>query len=329
MRAILIREPGPPDVLEAGEAPDPELRPGHLRIRVAATSVNRADLLQRQGHYPAPAGWPDDVPGLEYAGTVEALGAGVTGWAPGDRVMGLVGGGGYAELVVVRADHAIRIPEGLPLTQAAAVPEVFITAHDALTARLGLRDGETLLIHAVGSGVGTAALQLAKARGCRVIGTSRTAWKLERARELGLDVAVDAATGDWSREVLRATAGRGVHAVLDLVGGGYLNQNLRVLATLGRQVVVGLTAGRVAEIDLGAVLTKRLTLVGTALRSRSDAEKAAAARAFERDVIPLLQSGAVRPIIDQILPITEAARAHQLVQANRTFGKVVLVWGAG
>ncbi|HUG39175.1 MAG TPA: NAD(P)H-quinone oxidoreductase [Longimicrobiales bacterium] len=326
MRAIVISEPGPPEVLRLAERRDPVAGPGQLLVRVAATSVNRADLLQRQGHYPAPPGSPDDIPGLEYAGTVEAVGEGADRWKEGDRVMGLVGGGGYAELVAVPASQAMGIPESLSLEQAAAVPEVFITAHDALGARLHLRAGETLLIHAVGSGVGTAALQLAKALGCPVIGTSRTPWKLARARELGLDLAVDASSGEWSRAVRDATDGRGVEAILDLVGGAYLKQNLRTLATLGRQVVVGLTAGRTAEIDLGAVLAKRITIVGTALRSRSPAEKAEVASAFEREVVPLLRSGAVRPIVHDVLPMRDAARAHALLESNRTFGSVVLRW---
>lgn len=326
MRAVAISEPGGPGVLRLEERPDPGLGAGHVLVRVAATSVNRADLLQRQGHYPAPPGAPDDIPGLEYAGTVEAVGDGVVRWRPGDRVMGLVGGGGYAELVVVPADQAIPVPDGLPLEAAAAVPEVFITAHDALTARLALRPHETVLIHAVGSGVGTAALQLLKAAGGRVIGTSRSAWKLERAMALGLDAAVDASAGEWYHAVRDATGGRGVDAVLDLVGGDYLNQNLRVLATLGRQVVVGLTGGRTAEIDLGAVLSKRITIIGTALRTRSPAEKAEVAAAFERDVLPLLASRAVRPVIHEVIPMADAARAHALLASNRTFGKVVLTW---
>ncbi|HSH45458.1 MAG TPA: zinc-binding dehydrogenase, partial [Longimicrobiales bacterium] len=214
----------------------------------------------------------------------------------------------------------------LSLNEAAAVPEVFITAHDALTARLGLQAGETLLIHAVGSGVGTAALQLAKAMGCRVIGTSRTGWKLDRARGLGLDVAIDASGGEWVDGV-RDAAPEGVDAILDLVGGAYLDGNLRSLKTLGRQVVVGLTAGRTAEIDLGRLLSRRLTLVGTALRSRSAAEKAAVTRGFTRDVVPLLADGSVRPIIHDTLPMTDAARAHELVESNATFGNVVLAWG--
>ena len=326
MKAIVITEPGPPEVLQLADRPDPVPGPGTILVRVAATSVNRADLLQRQGHYPAPPGAPEDIPGLEYAGTVEAVGEGVTRWKAGDRVMGLVAGGGYAERVVVPADHALPVPDALSLAEAAAVPEVFITAHDALTARLGVRDGETVLVHAIGSGVGTAALQLARARGCRVIGTSRSPWKLDRARALGLDVAVDASSGEWIHTVQDATDGRGVDAVLDLVGGDYLTQNLRALAPLGRLVVVGLTGGRTAELDLGAVLARRLTIVGTALRTRSDPEKAEATASFERDVLPLLASRAIRPLIHATLPMSDAPRAHEMLESNRTFGSVVLAW---
>jgi NADPH:quinone reductase len=326
MKAIVITGAGGPDVLRLSEAPEPEAGPGQVAVRVAATAVNRADLLQRQGHYPAPDGWPPHIPGLEYAGVVEALGAGVTGLAPGDRVMGLVGGGAYAERVVVAAGEAVRVPDGLSLEEAAAVPEVFITAQDALATRLCLAPGEALLIHAVGSGVGTAALQLARAWGGRVLGTSRTGWKLDRARELGLDLAMETDDGRFADRVMEATDGRGVDAILDLVGGGYLEENLRSLATLGRQVVVGLTAGRTATLDLGALLRKRLTLVGTVLRSRPGPERLAVARAFADDVVPLLADGRVRPVIHAILPAADAARAHALVESNQTFGKVVLTW---
>jgi NADPH:quinone reductase len=227
---------------------------------------------------------------------------------------------------VVAAGEAVRVPDGLSLEEAAAVPEVFITAQDALATRLCLAPGEALLIHAVGSGVGTAALQLARAWGGRVLGTSRTGWKLDRARELGLDLAMETDDGRFADRVMEATDGRGVDAILDLVGGGYLEENLRSLATLGRQVVVGLTAGRTATLDLGALLRKRLTLVGTVLRSRPGPERLAVARAFADDVVPLLADGRVRPVIHAILPAADAARAHALVESNQTFGKVVLTW---
>lgn len=326
MKAVVITEPGPPDVLRLLDVPAPEPRDGEIRVRVEAAGVNRADLLQRQGHYPAPAGWPANIPGLEYAGTVESVGPNVTLWSPGDRVMGLVGGGACAEHVVVPTDEALPVPAGMDPARAAAVPEAFITAHDALRARLGVRSGESVLIHAVGSGVGTAALQLAKARGVRVIGTSRTGWKLERAAELGLDVAVRPDDGAFADAVLEATGGQGVEAVLDLVGGDYLEENLRCAAALGRIVLVGLTRGRSAELDLGTVLRKRLTLVGTVLRSRSSVEKAAAARAFAGEGLPLLTRGDVVPLIHEVIPMQEAARAHALLESNETFGKVVLRW---
>ncbi len=326
MRAVVITEPGGPAVLRLRDVPDPEPGPGEIRVRVEAAGVNRADVFQRQGHYGAPPGWPEDIPGLEYAGTVDGVGENVAVWAPGDRVMGLVGGGGYAEYVVVQADEAIAIPDALTPTEAAAIPEVFITAHDALRARLGVRAGETLLIHAVGSGVGTAALQVAEAWGATVFGTSRSDWKLERARDLGLDMAIDASREDFADTVLAATAGRGCHAILDLVGGAYLEGDVRCLGGLGRVVVVGLTAGRRAELDLGALLRKRITIRGTVLRNRAPVEKAAAARLFAEDVVPLLTHGRVRPVIHEVMPMEEVGRAHELLESNQTFGKVVLNW---
>ncbi|MFW5952027.1 MAG: NAD(P)H-quinone oxidoreductase [Gemmatimonadota bacterium] len=326
MRAVVITEPGAPNVLRLQDVPDPVPAPGEVRVRVEAAGINRADLLQRQGHYPAPPGWPADIPGLEYTGVVDALGPDVGVWAPGDRVMGLVGGGAYAEYVVVPADEAIAVPDPLDTTVAAAIPEAFITAHDALRTRIGIRGGETLLIHAVGSGVGTAALQLADAWGVRVLGTSRSEWKLERATSLGLDVPIRAETGDFADAVLAATGRQGVPAILDLVGGDYLEGNLRCVSTLGRIVVVGLTRGRRAILDMGALLRRRVTLVGTVLRSRSSAEKAAATRAFARDGLRYIVRGRIEPPIHEVLPMAEAARGHALLESNETFGKVVLAW---
>ncbi len=326
MRAVVITEPGEPDVLRLAEVPTPEPGRRDLLVRVRASAVNRADLLQRLGRYPAPPGWPEQVPGLEYAGAVEAVGADVQRWTVGDRVMGLVGGGGHAEYVVVHERMALPVPDRLDDAEAAAVPEVFITAHDALFTRLGVGLGEWLLIHAVGSGVGTAALQLARSAGVRVLGSTRSAWKLERARELGLDVGIDTAREDFVARVLEETAHDGVHAILDLVGGAYLAGNIRVLRTLGRQVVVGLPSGHAADLDLGALLRKRLTLVGTALRSRPLEEKIAATRRFEQQVIPLLADGTVRPVVHERLSMAEAPEAHRMLEENETFGKVVLVW---
>jgi putative PIG3 family NAD(P)H quinone oxidoreductase len=324
MKAILIAAAGGPEVLQLGTAPIRAPGPGEIRVRVHAAGINRADLLQRRGLYPPPPGWPLDIPGLEYAGEVEDLGRGAEMWRLGDRVMGLVGGGGYAEYVVVPENEAMAIPERLSFAEAAAIPEVFITAHDALFTQLGLASGERVLILAVGSGVGTAALQLAKAAGATVLGTSRTASKLKRAQELGLDVAIDASEEDIAQAVKRATDGEGVNVVLDLVGGPYLTASLESLATKGRMIVVGLTAGRKAEIDLGTVLRKRLHIVGTSLRMRAPAEKVAAARAFERDVGDWLASGQVRPVIDRMYPFGTVVEAHRQMEADANFGKIVL-----
>ncbi len=241
--------------------------------------------------------------------------------------MGLVGGGGYAEAVVVSEAEVLPVPAGLALEAAGAVPEAFITAHDALFTQMRLQAGETLLVHAVGSGVGTAGLQLARAAGVRVLGTNRSAWKLERARALGLDVAIrTGADADWVEQVLAETGGRGVDAILDLVGGGYLQGNVRALASRGRLIVVGLVAGRSAELDLGAVLSKRLHIVGTALRTRSAAEKVQTTEAFARDVLPLLADGRVRPVVDRVYPAEQAPEAHRRMESGENFGKLVLSW---
>ncbi|HSJ26366.1 MAG TPA: NAD(P)H-quinone oxidoreductase [Longimicrobiales bacterium] len=328
MRAVVITRPGGPDVLEMRDVPRPDPGPGEIRVRVHATAVNRADLLQRVGGYPAPAGVPREIPGLEYAGVVDTTGAGTRRWSPGDRVMGLVGGGSYAEYVVTHEDEAIAIPANLSFEEAAAVPEAFITAHDALYTQMRLAEGETLLVHAVGSGVGTAALQLAKARGARVIGTQRSAWKLERAEALGLDVAIetgsDVDADSFVNTVMEATDGTGVHGVLDLIGGPWLAANVRVLRTRGRILLVGLVAGSTCELDLRRVLQKRATIIGTVLRARPLTEKIEVARRFADDVVPLLGDGRVRPVMDAVLPLEHAAQAHTMVQDNRNFGKVVL-----
>jgi NADPH:quinone reductase len=324
MRAIVITRPGGPEVLQLRdvEVPVPDTR--ELLVRVHATAVNRADLLQRAGNYPAPAGVPADIPGLEYAGVVAALGGEVTRWREGDRVMGLVGGGSYAEYVTAHEDEAVAVPAALSLEQAAAVPEAFITAHDALVTQMKLAAGETVLIHAVGSGVGTAALQLAHAAGARTIGTQRSRWKLDKAMALGLDVAIDTSAEDFVDVVIHETDSRGVEGVLDLVGGAYVGGDLRALAVRGRILLVGLVAGARHDLDLRLLLRKRATITGTVLRARSLPEKIAATRAFARDVLPLLDSGQVTPVIDDVLTLNEAPRAHEIVAANRNYGKLVL-----
>jgi putative PIG3 family NAD(P)H quinone oxidoreductase len=325
MKAVVITAPGGPDVLELREVEVPVLRPGCVRVLVHATALNRADLLQRRGHYPAPAG-ASDIPGLEYAGTVDDVAPDVTRWRPGDRVMGLVGGGGYAQYVVVHQDETLPVPAQWLLEEAAAVPEAFLTAHDALFTLMQLQAGHTVLVHAVASGVGTAALQLANAAGACVIGTSRTGAKLEQLRDLGLEHGIDVSRSDFVEEVRRLTAGAGVNGVLDLVGGDYLPGNIRSMAPRARLIVVGLTAGSTAPLDLRAVLRNRLSIIGTAMRTRSLEEKIRVVQAFERSGLPWLEAGIVRPVIDRVLTINRVADAHRALEANATIGKIVLIW---
>ncbi|HEY2744971.1 MAG TPA: NAD(P)H-quinone oxidoreductase, partial [Polyangia bacterium] len=258
MRAIVIDAPGGPEVLQWRQVPSPEPERGEVRVRVRATAVNRADLLQRMGLYPAPADAPQQIPGLEYAGEIDAVGAGVSAWKPGDRVFGLVGGGAYAEELVTHADCVARMPDALSFTDAAAIPEVFITAWDAMVAQAGLGAGETVLINAVGSGVGTAAVQIARALSARPLGTARTAAKLARASKLGMDRGFTVENGKFADDVLRATGGRGVDVVIELVGGAYVAEDFACMSSQGRIVVVGLMAGARAELDLGLMMRKRL-----------------------------------------------------------------------
>jgi putative PIG3 family NAD(P)H quinone oxidoreductase len=325
MRAVVIREPGGPEVLSVEAVPLPEPGAGEVRVRTATSGVNRPDLLQRRGLYPAPPGWPTDIPGLEIAGTVDAVGPEVSRWRPGDAVMGIVGGGGYGEHVLSPADTLVPAPEGMALDDAGALPEAFFTAFDAAFLQSGLADGEVVLIHAVGSGVGTAALQLARAFGVRTIGTSRTATKLQRAEILGLDHPVLPDEG-WPQRVLDLTAGRGVDVIVDLVGGPYLAGNQKVIARGGRHIVVGVPGGPRAEIDLRALMGKRASLRGTLLRPRPVEEKAALARAFEERVLPLFASGVIRPVVDRVFRPEEAGDAHRALEANESFGKLLLKW---
>ena len=328
MKAVVITKFGDVDGLEVREVPTPS-NPSADRVlvRVHAASLNRADLIQRRGHYPAPPGYPRDIPGIEFAGSVEAIGPEVHNWKIGQRVFGITGGGAQAEYVVTPENQLAEIPHNLDWTRAAAVPEVFITAHDALFTRAGLQPGENVLIHAAGSGVGTAAIQLARAAGANAFGTSRTADKLGRAREYGLNGSVVVADDPLiiAESVHGWTGGKGVDVVLDLVGAAYLEANLKSLGTLGRMVLVGTTSGSKASFDLGLAMNKRVTIVGTVLRSRSPEEKAAATRAFARDVVPLLASGVVEPVVDSTFKLEEVREAHLRLESNETFGKVVLV----
>jgi putative PIG3 family NAD(P)H quinone oxidoreductase len=320
-----MREPGEPDVLELREVPRPGPKPGEALVRVASSGLNRADLLQRRGRYPVPPGYPEDIPGLELAGTVEAVGEGVTGVAVGDRVMGILGGGGYAELAISPADTLVPVPEGMAPVDAGAIPEVYMTAYDAAFVQEGLKAGETLLVHAVGSGVGTAAVQLARRVGATAIGTSRTPEKLERAAELGLEHAV-LADDLWPDKVLELTDGRGVDVILDLVGGPYLAGNQRVVAVRGRHIVVGVPGGVEAQLNLRALMGRRASIRGTVLRARPLAEKVELARAFARDVLPGFASGELATVVDRVFPAEQAADAHAYMEANKNFGKILLEW---
>lgn len=324
MFAIVIERPGGPEVLAWREVPTPEPGRGEVRVRVRATAVNRADLLQRMGLYPAPPDAPQQIPGLEFAGEIDALGDGVTAWKPGDRVFGLVGGGAYAERLVTHADCVARMPDGLTFTDAAAIPEAFITAWDAMVTQAGLGAGETVLVHAVGSGVGTAAVQIARALSARALGTARTAAKLGRAQKLGMDRGFAVENGKFADDILRANGGRGVDVVLELVGGAYVAEDLLCAAPRARIVIVGLMAGVRADLDLGLILRKRLVVRGTQLRARPLGEKIEVTQAFARHVVPLVESGALKPIVDRVMPLPEAAAAHQAMAANEGFGKLVL-----
>jgi len=295
---------------------------GQLLVRVHAVGLNRADLSQRAGKYPAPPGWPADIPGLEYAGEVVGLGPGATYFGLGERVMGLVGGGAMSELIVVHQREAMAVPAGMTLVDAAAIPEVFLTAWDALVRQGRARGGERVLVHAVGSGVGTAASQLAPLLSLTLIGTSRTPDKLERCRALGMTHGVLTTDADWVEQV-----GEPVDVVIDTLGGDLFTASVGLLAPRGRLVVLGLLAGRVAEgLDLGMVLRNRLTIVGTAMRSRGSEERGALIERFTQEVLPHFGRGTLRPIVDQVLPMRDAAAAYALLASNRTFGKVVLRW---
>ena len=325
MKAVVITRPGGPEVLEIQERPLPEPGGEEVRVRVLVAGLNRGDLAQRVGHYPAPPGAPADIPGLEFMGVVDALGPRVHGWQTGQRVFGLVAGGGYAEYVLTHERLLAEVPSNLSDIEAGAVPEVFMTAHDALFRQARLVMGERVLIHAAGSGMGTAAIQLAHAAGATSYGTSRSPEKLQRVRELGLDVALPAP--DFLAALREATAGAGVNVVLDFVGAPYMAQNLEALAPRGRLIQVGLMGGGKAEVDLRLLMNKRLQLMGTVLRSRPLDEKALVTHRFVDHVVPLLSRGVVRPVVDTVFSLAEVAAAHRYLESNASFGKVLLQVG--
>lgn len=325
MKAVYISEFGPPENLEVREIPaPPKPQSTQVLIRVRAVGLNRADLLQVAGLYPPPAGYSPNIPGLEFAGEINDTGSDVTKWNVGDRVFGIVAGESQAEFLVTDESLLARIPDNLSFTDAAAVPEAFITANDAIITLGGLTAGNTLLIHAVGSGVGLAGLQIAKVVGASVIGTSRTDEKLDKCARFGLDLAIATPEPVFADAVLEKTGGRGVDVILDLVGAAYFEQNLTSLATKGRLVLVGLTSGRTAEFKLGIALQKRATIIGTTLRGRSNAEKADATQRFADDVLPMLASGTVVPNVDRVYPIEDVVAAYNYLKSNESFGKVVM-----
>lgn len=326
MRAATVSEPGGPEVLGVGEVPDPQPGPGEVLVRVAAAGVNRADLQQRLGHYPPPPG-ESEVLGLECSGTVEALGERVEGWHVGQEVCALLAGGGYAELVVVPAGQLMPVPAGVDLVDAAALPEVVCTVWSNLFISAGLTEREVLLVHGGGSGIGTMAVQLATAWRARVAVTAGSAEKLRACAELGADVLVNYREQDFVEEVRAATGGRGADVVLDVMGAAYLARNVEVLAPSGRLVVIGLQGGRRAELDLGALLTKRAAVMATSLRARPRAEKAAIVASVVEHVWPLVAAGRVRPVVHARLPLDDVAAAHRTLEESSHIGKVLLLPG--
>lgn len=324
MRAIRIENPGSPDVLQPVTLPIPEPREGEVLLRVAAAGVNRPDVLQRLGKYPVPPD-ADPLPGLEVSGEVVATGTDVTRWSPGDRLMALAHGGGYAEYCRVHATHCLPVPDGLSMIEAAAVPETYFTVHYNLFMRGHLAEGETLLAHGGSSGIGTTAIQLAKAAGARVIVTAGSDEKCKFCRELGADEAINYKSSDWSDEARRLTDHQGVDVVLDIVGAPYAAQNLELLRRDGRYVLIAFLKGSVAELDLRIVLSRRLTITGSTLRPQTVQEKAAIAASLETEVLPLLADGRVRPVIFETFPLEDASDAHRLMESSRHMGKIVLV----
>ena len=311
-----------PDVIELPDRPDPV--PGHDQVLVAvrAAGLNRADLLQRAGKYPAPPGWPADIPGLEYAGEVRSVGLGVTRWQVGDRVMGLVGGGAHAELVVVHEGEAMAIPASMNFTDAAAIPEAFLTAWDAMVLRGRASAGDRVLVHAIGSGVGTAAAQLGRALELVIVGTSRSATKLDRCRPLGMSSGVLTTDADWPARI-----GDPLQVIVDTLGAAAFAANLGLLAPRGRLVILGtMTGGNAPGINLSLVLRKRLEIIGTAMRVRGLPERLELVARFAREILPMFSDGRLAPVVDRVVPMRRIDEAHRAMQANETFGKVVLAW---
>jgi len=324
VKAIVLDGFGGPEVLKPGDVEAPAVGPGRILIRVHATSVNRPDVIQRHGHYPPPPG-ESPILGLEAAGTVEAVGTDVTGFTRGERVFGLLGGGGYAELAVAHAGHVMRVPPSMSFEQAACICETYLTAYMNLFLYARLADGETALLHGGGGGVTTAAMQIVKALAprARLLVTASTG-KVERVKALGADIVIDYKKEDFAEAVQRHTEQRGVDVILDHLGGSYLAQNVRSLAVGGRLAVIGVMGGRKGELDVGRVLVGRLSILGSVLRPRPVEEKTAIVRAFERDVMPYFAAERIAPLIHHVYPLEQAADAHRAMEAGEHFGKLVL-----
>ncbi|QLE72904.1 NAD(P)H-quinone oxidoreductase [Streptomyces rectiverticillatus] len=323
MYAITIPEPGGPEALVWTEVPDPVPGEGEVLVEVVASAVNRADVVQRQGFYDPPPG-ASSYPGLECSGRIAALGPGVSGWAVGDEVCALLAGGGYAQKVCVPAGQLLPVPDGMDLVTAACLPEVTATVWSNVFMVAHLRPGETFLVHGGGSGIGTMAVQLAKAVGARVAVTAGSGDKLEACRELGADILIDYREQDFVEELHKVTGGVGADVVLDIVGAKYLERNVDALAVNGRLVIIGLQGGRKAELDLAALLTKRAAVMGTSLRGRPLAEKTAIIAAVREHVWPLIAGGRVRPVVDRTMPMSEAAEAHRVMEQSAHVGKILL-----
>lgn len=323
MRAITQTDVGGPDTLRWTEVPDPSVGPGDVLLDIVATAVNRADLLQREGRYPPPPGAPGYL-GLECSGVVRAVGDQVSGWRVGDEACALLAGGGYAEQVAVPSGQLLPVPHGVDVVTAAGLPEVACTVWSNLVMTADLREGETLLVHGGSSGIGTMAVQVARALGAHVAVTASTREKLDACADLGAEVLIDYTEDDFVDAVREATKGRGADVVLDVVGGPYLSRNVSSLATGGRLVVIGLQGGRRGDLDLGMLLAKRARVVGTTLRARPPADKAAIVAAVRSELWPMVEDGRVRPVVHATLPISDVAEAHRIVESSAHIGKVLL-----
>ena len=323
MRAVVLRSHGGPDVLQFEDVASPIIGEQDILVTVAATALNRADLLQRMGFYPNPFPSGPEIPGLEFAGTVAAIGDKVTAWSIGDRVMGITSGGAYAEQLAIHERQAMAVPSGMSLHDAAGIPEVFITAWDALVVQGGLTSGRWAMVHAGASGVGTAAIQICKAIGARIVVTC-SGGKVERCRALGADVVVDYGTQDFVAEVAAATAGKGVDVILDVIGGDYVERNVASLAVKGHIIQVGVMAGKPTPFNVGLLLGKRASITGTVLRARPLEEKIAISQRFSTEMLPLFDSGDLKPVIDSTYAFADIASAHEYMASNGNVGKIVI-----